>query len=234
MDDPAVIVDGGHPLHITAVGDLVALCIETVAGAAAGKQLLGAAQVIHSLEGARHALPRSVQADLAVHIHVQRILCLADGSEQAALLLQQIDHEPGNIGDLLGIFSLGQVQDRLVLSLCHDLVAQIGVGHIRHVGIAVQNPLGLVQKGLQLILIAECFFQIHCIHLVFSWSLCVPVCFPLLNHIFRQSTSRPPKSASKCKAPQHVLYYTLERYFLEQDTGLEPAAYCLGSSRSTG
>ena len=29
-------------------------------------------------------------------------------------------------------------------------------------------------------------------------------------------------------------YHTLERYFLEQDTGLEPAAYCLGSSRSTG
>ena len=94
-----------------------------------------------SLNAARQRLPRSLQTDLAVHIHVQRILCLADGSEQAALLLQQIEHEPGNIGDLLSIFGLGQVQDRLVLSLCHDLVAQIGVGHIRHVGIAVQNTL---------------------------------------------------------------------------------------------
>ena len=27
---------------------------------------------------------------------------------------------------------------------------------------------------------------------------------------------------------------TLCRFILEQDTGLEPAAYCLGSSRSTG
>ncbi len=27
---------------------------------------------------------------------------------------------------------------------------------------------------------------------------------------------------------------TFYRFILEQDTGLEPAAYCLGSSRSTG
>ena len=27
---------------------------------------------------------------------------------------------------------------------------------------------------------------------------------------------------------------TFCRFILEQDTGLEPAAYCLGSSRSTG
>ena len=170
MDDLAVVVDGGHPLHIAAVGDLVALGVEAVAGAPAGKQLLGAAQVVHPLEGAGNALARSVQADLAVHIHVQRILCLADGGKQAALLLQQVEHEPGNVGDLLRIFGLCHVHNGLILGLGHHLVAQVGVGYLGHIGIAVQNALCLVQQGLELVLVAECFLQVHSrsLHLVFS------------------------------------------------------------------
>ena len=161
MDDLAVVVDGGHPLHIAAVGDLVALGVEAVAGAPAGEQLLRTAQVVHPFEGAGNALPRGIQADLAVHIHVQRILCLADGGKQAALLLQQIEHEPGNVGDLLCIFGLCHVHNGLVLSLGHHLMAQIGVGHLGHVGIAIQNTLRLVQQRLELVLVAECFLQVH-------------------------------------------------------------------------
>ena len=73
----------------------------------------------------------------------------------------------------------------------------------RSCGICTRFPFNVpaAQKGLQLVLIAECFFQIHCVHLVLSWSLCVPVCFPLLNHIFRQSTSRPPKVHQNAKRP---------------------------------
>ena len=170
MDDLAVVVDGGHPLHIAAVGDLVSLGVEAVAGAPAGEQLLGAAQVVHPLEGAGDTLARGIQADLAVHIHVQCILCLADGGKQAALLLQQIEHEPGNVGDLLRIFGLCHVHNGLVLSLGHHLMAQIGVGHLGHVGIAIQNALRLVQQRLELVLVAECFLQVHSrsLHLVFS------------------------------------------------------------------
>jgi hypothetical protein len=46
--------------------------------------------------------------------------------------------------------------------------------------------------------------------------------FSSIEPYFPAKHKPPAKSASKCKAPQHVLYYTLERYFLEQDTGLEP------------
>ena len=39
---------------------------------------------------------------------------------------------------------------------------------------------------------------------------------------------------SKRKAAEFLENETFCRFILEQDTGLEPAAYCLGSSRSTG
>lgn len=38
----------------------------------------------------------------------------------------------------------------------------------------------------------------------------------------------------KQKSGETNEFQTFHRYILEQDTGLEPAAYCLGSSRSTG
>lgn len=36
------------------------------------------------------------------------------------------------------------------------------------------------------------------------------------------------------KAVKRTNFERFTAYILEQDTGLEPAAYCLGSSRSTG
>ena len=92
-DDLAVVVDRRHPPHIAAVGDLIALSVEPVAGAAARDRLLGAAQIIHPLECAGNALPRGVEADRAVHVDVQLGFCLADGSEQLVLLVQQEQEE---------------------------------------------------------------------------------------------------------------------------------------------
>ena len=92
-DDLAVIIDRRHSPHIAAVGDLIALGIEPVTGAAIGNRLLGAAQIIHPLECAGNALPRGVEADRAVHVDVQLGFCLADGSEQLVLLVQQEQEE---------------------------------------------------------------------------------------------------------------------------------------------
>ena len=64
MDDLAVIVDGGHPLHITAVGNLVALCIETVAGTAAGKQLLDMAGANMTVDLPAEILDRTAQNEM--------------------------------------------------------------------------------------------------------------------------------------------------------------------------
>ena len=44
--------------------------------------------------------------------------------------------------------------------------------------------------------------------------------------------SKPPFNKKATIKPSFLTFY--RGFFLEQDTGLEPAAYCLGSSRSTG
>ena len=96
-DDLAVIIDRRHSPHIAAVGDLVSFGVEPVAGTAIGNRLLGAAQIIHPLECAGNALPRGIETDRAVHIDVQLRFCLADGGEQLAFLVQQIQEETGNV-----------------------------------------------------------------------------------------------------------------------------------------
>ena len=40
-------------------------------------------------------------------------------------------------------------------------MAQIGVLHPCDIGITVENTLRVVQEGLELVLVAECFFQVH-------------------------------------------------------------------------
>ena len=81
-DHIAIIVDRGHPLHIAAVGNLIAFGVEAVAGTAVGDGLLRAAQIVHPLEGTGDALPGGVEADLAVHIDVKGIFRFANGSEK--------------------------------------------------------------------------------------------------------------------------------------------------------
>ena len=160
-DDLPVVVDRGHAPHVAAVGDLIAVGVEAVAAAAVGDRLLAAAQVVHAPEGAGNALTRGVEADLAVHVNVQRILRRADGSAERLLLVEQVQKETGNVRDLLVILRFRHGGNGLVLRLGHDLAAQIGVFDLRDVGVTVEDALRFVQKGLELVLIAECFFQIH-------------------------------------------------------------------------
>ncbi len=160
-DDLPVVVDRGHAPHVAAVGDLIAVGVEAVAAAAVGDRLLAAAQVVHAPEGAGNALTRGVEADLAVHVDVQRILCRADGGAERLLLVEQVQKETGNVRDLLVILRFRHGGNGLVLRLGHDLAAQVGVFDLRDVGVTVEDALRFVQKGLELVLIAECFFQIH-------------------------------------------------------------------------
>lgn len=160
-DDLPVVIDRGHAPHVAAVGDLIAVGIEAVAAAAVGDRLLAAAQVVHVPEGAGDALTRGVEADLAVHVDVQRILRRADGGAERLLLAQQVQKETGNVRDLLVILRFRHGKDGLVLRLGHDLAAQVGIFDLRDVGVAVEDALRFVQEGLELVLIAECFFQVH-------------------------------------------------------------------------
>ncbi|MFR7767321.1 MAG: hypothetical protein ACLU0Z_01630 [Oscillospiraceae bacterium] len=77
------------------------------------------------------------------------------------LLVEQVQKETGNVRDLLVILRFRHGGNGLVLRLGHDLAAQVGVFDLRDVGVTVEDALRFVQKGLELVLIAECFFQIH-------------------------------------------------------------------------
>lgn len=134
---------------------------EAVAAAAVGDRLPAAAQVVHVPEGAGNALTRGVEADLAVHVDVQRILCRADGGAERLLLVEHVQKETGNVRDLLVILRFRHGSNGLVLRLGHDLAAQVGVFDLRDVGVTVEDALRFGQEGLELVLIAECFFQIH-------------------------------------------------------------------------
>ena len=119
-----------------------------------------------------NGLTGRIEADLAVHVDVQRILCLSDGCKQSLLLAEQVQQELSNAGDLLVILRIRSSNYRLIFGFCHDLVAQIGVFHLCDIGITVQDLLCFIHKGLELILITECFFQIHFHQLVILISLC--------------------------------------------------------------
>ena len=107
------------------------------------------------------ALPSGIETDLAVHIDVKSVLCLADSRKQLVLFSQQIEKELRNIGDLLIVFGFGGDENSLILSFCHHLVPQIGVLHLRDIGVMIQDALGFVHKGLELVLVTKRFFQIH-------------------------------------------------------------------------
>lgn len=66
-DDISVVVDGGNPPHIAAIGNLISLCVKPVSGSPVGKGLLGVSQIVHPLKCAGNALPGGIEADLAVH-----------------------------------------------------------------------------------------------------------------------------------------------------------------------
>ena len=107
-----------------------------------------------------------------MHRDYKDCICLSDCSEQSFLLAKQVQQELGNSGDLLVILRIRSNDYRLIFGFCHDLVTQIGVFHLCDIGITVQDFLCFIHKGLDLVLIMECFFQIHFLHLVILISFC--------------------------------------------------------------
>ena len=79
------------------------------------------------------------------------------GTFVAGMIFANTNNELG----IAGILRFRHGNNGLVLRLGHDLAAQVGVFDLRDVGVAVEDALRFVQKGLELVLIAECFFQIH-------------------------------------------------------------------------
>ena len=66
--------------------------------------------------------------------------------------------------DYIIILGGGGLHSDLILRLCHDLVAEIGVLHLGDIAIVAEDALRIGHHGLQLILKAESFFNVHCIH----------------------------------------------------------------------
>lgn len=163
-DHLPVKVDGGDPPDIAFIGDLVAVSVEAVAHPAVGNGDLGASELGHVLERGGDALPSAVQADLAVHIDGQTVLCGADTLCKRFVLVEKVQQEPNHVGDLLAVFSGGDIDCGFILGFGHDLLAKIGVLHTGYIGISAQQRLRLIHEGLQLVLVSERFFQIHIVH----------------------------------------------------------------------
>lgn len=51
-NDIPVIVDGGNPLHIAAIGNLISFSVKPVSGSSIGNDLLRVSQTIHPLKSA--------------------------------------------------------------------------------------------------------------------------------------------------------------------------------------
>ena len=129
------------------------------------QDLLGAAQGGHGGQGSGCPLAGGVEADLAVHVHVQLGFGLADGVGEGLLLPEQVHQEKRQLGDVLVMLRGGHVHDGLVLDLGHDLVPEVGLGDLGDVVRVGKDAVGGVQEGLQPVLVAECLFEIHCSHL---------------------------------------------------------------------
>ena len=67
----AVEVDGGNPLHITAIGHLVSFVVETIAGTAIGDKYLRVAQTSHAAEQLGNLLAIAVEADFTVEARLE-------------------------------------------------------------------------------------------------------------------------------------------------------------------
>ncbi len=157
----AVKVDGGHPLDIAAVRDLIAFCVETVSHATVGDDLLGGAKVCHVAQGGGNGLTTCVEAYLTVHVNGKACLGLMDALGQYLVLVQQIQQQANHVIDAVGVFAGSGFDGGLVLSLGHHLAAQQSGLHLTHIAVEVEDALGLIHQGLQFVLETEGFFQIH-------------------------------------------------------------------------
>ena len=62
-----------------------------------------ASELGHVLERVGDTLPSAVQADLAVHIDGQTVLCGANAPRKRFVLVEEVQQEPDDVGDLLAV-----------------------------------------------------------------------------------------------------------------------------------
>ena len=110
------------------------------------------------------ALPIEAHFTIQASAKRKRYLRLMDRGAQLFPLVQEEQQELCHLGDILAILGGGGLHSDLILRLCHDLVAEVGVLHLGNVAIVAEDALRIGHHGLQLILKAERFFKVHCIH----------------------------------------------------------------------
>jgi len=173
-DNIAVVIYRRDAAHVASVGDLIAVGVEAVARAAVCNGLLRAADAVHRPENPGDGLTRGVERGLAVHVYFKIVLRPAYRGGERRLLLEKKYEEQRDIGYFVAVFGLGNFNDRLVGCLRHDLVAQIGVGDFGYVRPVAENILRLAHERMDFILISECLFEIHIVHLAVCYADILP------------------------------------------------------------
>ena len=114
-------------------------------------------------------LALTIEAHFAIQASVKRKghLRLMNCRTQLFPFIQKEQQKLCHLGDILAILGGGGLHSDLILRLCHDLVAEIGVLHLGNVAIVAEDALRIGHHGLQLILKAESFFEIHIAHSLF-------------------------------------------------------------------
>ena len=110
------------------------------------------------------ALPIEAHFTIQASAKRKRYLRLMDCGAQLFPLVQEEQQELSHLGDILAILGGGGLHSDLILRLCHDLVAEIGILHLGDIAVVAEDALCIGHHGLQLILKAERFFEVHCIH----------------------------------------------------------------------
>ena len=113
------------------------------------------------------ALPIEAHFTIQASAKRKRYLRLMNCRTQLFPLVQEEQQKLCHLGDILAILGGGGLHSDLILCLCHDLVAEIGVLHLGDIAIVAEDALRIGHHGLQLILKAESFFEIHIAHSLF-------------------------------------------------------------------
>lgn len=121
-----VKVDGDDLYRVTPIRNLVALAIEAESRSSAGDRLFAVSEGGHVPENFGQLLALPVQADFAVHIQIQVALCCMNGLAQLFALLHQRHQEGSYLVGVAGILTGSSLLHYGILSVRHDLTAQMG------------------------------------------------------------------------------------------------------------
>lgn len=180
LDSLAIEIDRCYTPYIATVGYLIAFVVHAVSGATVLNGFFLALESAHGPQGGGNLLADAVHGGFGIDVDVCRQLGFFDGRVQFCLFREQVIQEGREVCDMFIVLETGDVCDSFVFSSIDGLAAKIGVVHSGDVGWSGEYAQGRADELVDFVLVTECFFEIHNIHLRM---------FVLLYHVFAWNAS---------------------------------------------